>query len=133
MAQHAFNLAKGSRMPVSLSIHCTRTLLVAMLISLSFATTVTVAQEPGQVKSYYSPVVRVEADKGFLLITTDSGILWVQVEDAVKPHLKTIGVGDMIDVVVQFRPDNLPPLLQSWKLARSESPCKVFDGKTCGK
>ena len=84
-------------------------------------------------KSYYSPIVRLEPDKGYFLITTDSGIQWIQVEDPVKEHLKTLDVGDMIDVVVQIRPDNVPPLLKSWKLARSASPCKVFDGKACSK
>ena len=43
----------------------------------------------------------------------------------------------MIDVVVELREnpepqDNvqkLPPLLKSWKLARSASPCKVLKGQ----
>ncbi len=82
-------------------------------------------------KSYYSPIVRLEPDKGFFLITTDSGIQWIQVAEEVKPHLKTLQVGDMIDVVVELRPDNTPPILRSWKLARSASPCKIFDGQTC--
>ena len=85
------------------------------------------------IKSYYSPIVRLEPDKGYFLVTTDSGIQWIQVEDTAKPHLKTLEVGDMIDIVVQIRPDNLPPLLKSWKLARSASPCKVFNGQTCSK
>ena len=85
------------------------------------------------IKSYYSPIVRLEPDKGYFLITTDSGIQWIQVDDTAKPHLKTLEVGDMIDVVVQMRPDNVPPLLRSWKLARSSSPCKVFNGQTCSK
>ncbi len=109
------------------------TLLALMLLILLIGPSFTLAQGPGQVKSYYSPIVRLEPEKGFLLITTDSGILWIQVEDSVKPHLMNLAVGDMIDVTVQFRPDNLPPILQKWKLARSESPCKVFDGKTCSK
>lgn len=83
------------------------------------------------VKSYYSPIVRLEADKGYFLITTNSGIQWVQVVDPVKEHLKTLAVGDMIDIVVQLRPDPVPPLLKSWKLARSASPCKVLKGQTC--
>ena len=107
--------------------------LALILLILFIGPSFTFAQAPGQVKSYYSPIVRLEPEKGFLLITTDSGILWVQVEDSVKEHLKTLGVGDMIDITVQFRPDNLPPILMKWKLARSESPCKVFDGKTCSK
>lgn len=132
MARLAFTLAKGSCMLSSFRVHCIRTVLVSVLI-ISFLPTVTFTQKPGDVKSYYSPVIRVEAEKGFFLITADSGILWVQVDDGAKTHLKTVAVGDMIDVVVQYRPDNLPPLLQSWKLARSESPCKIFDGKTCRK
>ena len=82
-------------------------------------------------KSYYSPIVRLEPEKGFFLITTDSGIQWIQVAEPVKTHLKTLAVGDMIDVVIEFRPDNIPPLLKSWKLARSASPCKVFNGTDC--
>lgn len=88
-------------------------------------------QASGPTKSFYSPIIRIEPEKGFFLISTGSGILWVQVEDHVKEHLKTLARGDMIDVVVEFRPNNLPPLLKSWKLAQSESPCKIFDGKTC--
>lgn len=104
-----------------------------ILFILAVGPSFTNAQKPGQVKSYYSPIIRIEPEKGFILITADSGILWVQVEDHVKVHLKDLGVGDMIDVTVQYRPDNLPPLLQKWKLAQSHSPCKVFDGKTCSK
>lgn len=107
--------------------------LALILLILFIGPSFTFAQAPGQVKSYYSPIVRLEPDKGFLLITVDSGILWIQVEPNVQEHLKTLSVGDMIDVTVQFRPDNLPPLLLRWKLARSESPCTVFDGKTCSK
>ena len=91
------------------------------------------AEAATPLKSYYSPIVRLEPDKGFFLVTTDSGIQWIQVEENAKPHLKTLEVGDMIDVVVELRPDNVPPLLRSWKLARSSSPCKVFDGKVCTK
>ena len=104
------------------------------VLTLLFQTSVPVfADATTSLKSYYSPIVRLEPEKGYLLITTDSGIQWIQVEDTAKPHLKTLEVGDMIDVVVQLRPDNVPPLLKSWKLARSASPCKVFNGQTCSK
>ncbi len=93
--------------------------------------TVVFSEASTSLKSYYSPIVRLEPDKGFFLITTDSGIQWIQVAEEVKPHLKTLQVGDMIDVVVELRPDNIPPILKSWKLARSESPCKIFDGQSC--
>jgi hypothetical protein len=84
-------------------------------------------------QKFNSPIVKIEAEKGVFLITTDSGIQWIQVEEGAKVQLKTLEVGDIIDIVVEVRPDNVPPLLKSWKLARSASPCKVFDGKTCSK
>jgi len=84
-------------------------------------------------QKFNSPIVKIEADKGAFLITTDSGIQWIQVEEEAKVQLKTLGVGDIIDIIVEMRSDNVPPLLKSWKLARSASPCKVFDGKTCSK
>jgi hypothetical protein len=96
-----------------------------------YANATVFAEAATKLKSYYSPIVRLEADKGYFLVTTDSGIQWIQVKDNAKPYLKTLEVGDMIDVVVQLRPDNVPPLLISWKLARSSSSCKIFDGKTC--
>lgn len=105
--------------------------LVIFGIVLGTSVATTYSQSAGTTKSFYSPIVRLEPEKGFFMIATGSGILWIQVEDHVKEHLKTLAKGDMIDVVVEFRPNNLPPLLKSWKLARSESPCKVFDGKTC--
>ncbi|MDH5429115.1 MAG: hypothetical protein OEZ05_09285 [Nitrospirota bacterium] len=106
---------------------------VLAIVLLSLTTTPIFAEATTSLKSYYSPIVRLEADKGYFLITTNSGIQWVQVEDAAKEHLKTLEVGDMIDVVVELRPDPVPPLLKSWKLARSASPCTVFNGHTCSK
>jgi hypothetical protein len=111
-----------------------------LALALIFQTTAPVfAEASTSLKSYYSPIVRLEPDKGFFLITTDSGIQWIKVEEPGKTHLKTLAVGDMIDIVVELRENaepqendqKLPPLLKSWKLARSDSPCKVFDGKSC--
>ncbi|GJL54174.1 MAG: hypothetical protein NPIRA02_13060 [Nitrospirales bacterium] len=110
---------------------CIRIIVLILCVSFLSGSIASASQTPGVTKSYYSPIVRIEMEKGFFLITTDSGILWIQVENHVKPHLKTLSLGDMIDVVVEFRPDNLPPILKTWKLARSESPCKLFDGNTC--
>jgi len=103
------------------------------LILLAITSAPIFAEAATTLKSYYSPIVRLEADKGYFLITTNSGIQWVQVKEAVKEHLKTLEVGDMIDVVVELRPDPVPPLLKSWKLARSASPCKVLKDQTCSK
>jgi len=111
--------------------HVTNSLFALVLLFLTSAPVF--AEASTSLKSYYSPIVRLEADKGYFLITTNSGIQWIQVEDAVKEHLKTLEVGDMIDVVVELRPDPVPPLLKSWKLARSASPCKVLKEQTCSK
>ncbi len=113
---------------------CIRMLVIGLVAILHSGIEVRAAQEPGEIKGFYSPIVRIEPEKGFFMIVPP-GIppLWIQVEDHAKPHLLGLGLGDMIDVTVQFRPDNLPPILQSWKLARSESPCKLFDGKVCKK
>ncbi|PJA78620.1 MAG: hypothetical protein CO149_03035 [Nitrospirae bacterium CG_4_9_14_3_um_filter_51_5] len=89
------------------------------------------AEASTSLQRFNSPIMKIESDKGVFLITTDSGIQWIQVEEEAKIQLKTLEVGDIIDVIVEMRPNNIPPLLKSWKLARSASPCKVFDGKTC--
>jgi hypothetical protein len=89
------------------------------------------AEASTSLQTFNSPIMKIESDKGVFLITTDAGIQWIQVEEEAKMQLKTLEVGDIIDVIVEMRPDNIPPLVKSWKLARSASSCKVFDGKTC--
>ena len=89
------------------------------------------AEASTSLQKFNSPIMKIESDKGVFLITTDSGIQWIQVEEEAKIQLKTLEVGDIIDVIVEMRPDNIPPLVKSWKLARSGSSCKVFNGRTC--
>jgi hypothetical protein len=89
------------------------------------------AEASTSLQQFNSPIMKIESDKGVFLITTDSGIQWVQVDEAAKVQLRTLDVGDIIDVIVEMRSDDTPPLVKSWKLARSGSPCKVFNGKTC--
>ncbi|HBP89169.1 MAG: hypothetical protein KC592_08310 [Nitrospira sp.] len=89
------------------------------------------AEASTSLQTFNSPIMKIESDKGVFLITTDSGIQWIQVAEEGKIQLKTLDVGDIIDVIVEMRPDNTPPLVKSWKLARSASSCKVFNGKTC--
>ena len=61
-------------------------------LALIFQTTAPVfAEASTSLKSYYSPIVRLEPDKGFFLITTDSGIQWIKVEEPGKTHLKNLG------------------------------------------
>ncbi|MBA3967889.1 MAG: hypothetical protein H0X47_19350 [Nitrospirales bacterium] len=89
------------------------------------------AEASTSLQQFNSPIMKIESDKGVFLITTDSGIQWVQVEEEGRIQLKTLDVGDIIDVIVEIRPDPTPPLVKSWKLARSGSSCRVFNGRTC--
>jgi hypothetical protein len=106
--------------------------LLGLILSLTTGSYV-LSEASATLLQIQSPIVKIEADKGVFLITTDSGIQWIQVEEEAKVPLKTLDVGDIIDVIVEMRSDHVPPLLKSWKLARSASSCKIFDGKTCSK
>lgn len=79
----------------------------------------------------YSPIIQVEPKKGFLLVTKDSNVIWVEASSEAKPHLHKLPVGEMLDMVVTNREGKRPPLLTRWKLASGESSCKQFDGKRC--
>ena len=54
--------------------------------------------EPGKQGSFYSPVIRVVPDKGFILINSGNGILWVKASKAAMPHLSKLPVGGLIDI-----------------------------------
>ena len=110
--------------------------LVALIfISCVFASTLGFAftDEPGEKGSFYSPIIRGVPDKGFILISTDSGILWLKASEAAAPHLAKLPVGGLLDVNVEFQGKPNPPIIKSWKLASGESMCSVFDGTTCQK
>jgi len=106
-------------------------LLLFALILTSYDMTAALTDEPGKEASIYSPIIRVEADQGFILIAADSGILWVKATPEAQPHLTKLPVGGLIDLVVEFQGKPNPPLIKSWKLASGDSSCKVFDGKAC--
>ncbi len=100
-------------------------LLAAALVCLSW--TGPVAAEE---KSIFSPIIDVDKEKGFLIVSGDSGIVIVEATEAAKPHLDKLPISGMIDIVVEVRPGR-PPLLKTWKVAGGESACKQFDGKSC--
>jgi hypothetical protein len=81
-------------------------------------------------KSIYSPIILVDKQKGFILVSSDAGVLAVEASEAAKPHLGKLPPSGMIDIVVELRPGNAP-LLKTWKLMAGESDCKHFDGKNC--
>ena len=106
--------------------------ILPLLIVLSVATPGwAFTDEPGKEGSFYSPIIRVVPDKGFILITSGSGILWLKASEAAMPHLSKLPVGGLIDVVVDFQGKPNPPIIRLWKLASGDSTCPVFDGKQC--
>lgn len=86
---------------------------------------------PGKQGSFYSPIIRVVPDKGFIMISTNGGVLWVRASEAALPHIGKLPVGGLLDIVVEFQGKPNPPIIKSWKLASGGSACNVFDGTTC--
>lgn len=84
-------------------------------------------------KAIYSSIVQVAPKKGYIMVTQDNNVIWVQASDAAKPHVKELPVGEMIDIVVEMRGKKQPPLMKSWKLVSGESRCKNFNGKKCSR
>lgn len=82
-------------------------------------------------KSYFSPIIDVDAKRGFLFISSDSGIVIVKASEAAKPHLAKLPIMGMIDLVAEVKPGHKVVYLKSWKVVAGESACKVFDGKKC--
>ena len=87
--------------------------------------------EPGKQTSFYTPIIRVVPDKGFVLINSGSGVLWVKASKSARPHLSKLPIGGLIDLVVEFQGTPNPPIIKSWKLASGNSACDIFDGTNC--
>ncbi|MGH7232343.1 MAG: hypothetical protein ACREJU_13445 [Nitrospiraceae bacterium] len=102
-----------------------RLLLAAMLIWVACP-----GPASAEDKSIFSPIIHVDKDKGYIVVSADGKVFAVEVDDAAKPHLEKLPVSGMIDIVVELRPGTTP-LLKKWKVAGGESSCKQFDGKTC--
>ena len=81
-------------------------------------------------KSYYSPIIYVDKEKGFIVISNSGAVFGVEVPPAAKPHLDKLPPSGLIDIVVEIRPNNAP-LVKRWKITSGDSACKIFDGKTC--
>ena len=105
---------------------------MVMFSSFTFSLTATAfTDEPGKEEAFYSPIVRVVPDKGFIMISTSSGILWLKASESSAPHISKLPVGGMIDIIVEFQGKPNPPIIKSWKLASGNSKCNIFDGATC--
>jgi hypothetical protein len=81
-------------------------------------------------KGYYSPIIFVDKEKGYIVISDSGAVFGVEVPPEAKPHLDKLPSSGLIDIVVEIRPNNAP-LVKRWKIAAGESACKIFDGKTC--
>jgi hypothetical protein len=82
-------------------------------------------------RSFYSPIIAVDREKGWIIISDSGAVFAVEAPEAAKPHLGELPeMGGMIDVVVDTR-DGKPPLIRTWKVTAGESSCKHFDGKGC--
>ena len=89
------------------------------------------AQQQSKEQGIYSSIVQVAPKKGYIMVTKDNNVMWVQASPAAKPYVKELPVGEMIDIVVELRGGKKPPLMKSWKLVSGESRCKNFNGKKC--
>lgn len=114
-----------------------RSFLIGLIVFFSSLTltfsSLAFTDEPGKEGSFYSPIIRVVPDKGFIMISTNSGVLWLKASETATPHLAKLPVGGLIDIKVVFQGKPNPPVIKSWKLASGESACNVFDGTACVK
>lgn len=81
-------------------------------------------------KSYYSPIIYVDKEKGFIVISNSGAVFGVEVAPEARQHLDKLPPSGLIDIVVEIRP-NKAPLVKRWKIASGESTCKIFDGTNC--
>ncbi len=100
------------------------------LIVLIAWTHATASPSHAETKSFYSPIIYVDKDKGYIVISNSGAVFGVEVPPEAKPHLEKLPLSGLIDLVVELRP-NQAPLVKRWKIASGESSCKVFDGKDC--
>ena len=98
----------------------------AMMCALGWASEASAVE-----KSYYSPIIQVNPQQGYIVISADGKVFGVAASPEAKAHLDKLPPGGMIDIVVEEKPGDAPPEIKRWKLMSGESSCKVFDGKSC--
>jgi hypothetical protein len=89
-----------------------------------------IASTHAEEKSIYTPIIHIDKEKGWILVSNSGAVFYVQASEAARPHIEKLPVSGLIDLVIEPQP-NGPPIIKSWKLASGESTCKVFDGKSC--
>lgn len=104
------------------------TVMIALILVLTGLTTP--AMTSAAEKSYYSPIINVDAENSRILISTLGSVFWVDVPEEARPHIEKLPQSGLVDIVVETR-EGQPPLLKTWKVKSGESTCLHFDGKTC--
>ena len=102
----------------------------SVLLLIALVSTCWVGPAVAKDESIISPVLHVDKDKGYVIVSSDSGVVTLAASKEAKPHLHKLPTSGMVTFVVEVRPGK-PPLLKAWKVARGESSCKYFNGSTC--
>lgn len=84
-----------------------------------------------ETKSFYSPIILIDKEQGYIVISSNGKVFGVEVPAEARQHMDKLPISGMIDVVVEIRDNDQPPLIKRWKIAAGETSCKVFDGKDC--
>ena len=87
-------------------------------------------QAQAETKSFYSPIIYIDQEKGYIVISNSGAVFGIEASPEAKPHLEKLPVSGLIDVVVEMRPD-AAPMIKRWKVAAGETSCRIFDGKQC--
>jgi hypothetical protein len=82
-------------------------------------------------RSFYSPVIYIDKEKGQILISTSATVFYIEVPDEAKPHMEKLPISGLVDFVVEMRGEDKLPLIKSWKVKSGESTCMYFNGKEC--
>ena len=103
-----------------------RTLLLAMLFTVALASTSYAID-----KSYYSPVIYIDADNHRILISQLGGVFYIDVPEAARPHMEKLPISGLVDFVVDVKGENEMPVIKTWKVKSGESTCMYFNGTEC--
>ncbi|MEX5214628.1 MAG: hypothetical protein AB7G48_16025 [Nitrospiraceae bacterium] len=105
-----------------------RTSVLILFISLGLSMNASYAEN--KTKSYYSPIILVNKEQGYIVISDSGAVFGVEVPPEAKPNLDKLPPSGLIDLVVEIRPGQAP-LVKKWTVMSGETDCRVFDGKEC--
>ena len=102
----------------------------ALILLISMCLAVRTSHAEAQTKSYYSPIIHVNKEQGYIVISDSGAVFGVEVPPEAKPNLDKLPPSGLIDLVVEIRPGQAP-LVKKWTVMSGETTCRVFDGKEC--